>query len=358
MDALISYAVYNSIILSPLLLLFTKNQRLKPLMPIVYTFCLIYIITLVSIRFQVGSDFVNYSRIFNNIGSDEFERMEFGFKWLLLGLNEINLDTQLLFFFISCLIYISVFKTFKKIHSVSLLIVWLILFFLPSLNLMRQHIALALITLALAYFDKKRKYLLLVLLASSFHYTGLFGFVYLLLAKIKIRWLWVMVLLSPILIFVDLAKILLSTGIFSDSYYLFYLEDDTIYAGEQTLSIGGLFRILLPFAFILIYRNDNRIFINIIKNSLAIYIALYFLSIKFYILYRIYTMFLVFIPFAVYYMLSETKLISRIFTLSYIIGLLLLFQKGIFEQTINPANGNSIYPYQTIFSDNIIYIEK
>lgn len=358
MESIISYSVYNSIILSPLLLLLTQNQRLSRLTPLIYSFCLILIITFTSIRFHVGSDFVNYSRIFNEIGSEEFERMEFGFRWLVYFLNQLNLDTQFLFLSVACIIYISLFKTFKKTHSIVLLVVWLLLFFLPSLNLLRQHMALAVITLALVNFDNKKKYLLLVILATSFHYTGLFGLVYLLIARVRIKMLWLIVFLSPIFIFVNLPKLILSLGILGDSYYAFYLEDDAIYAGEQTLSIGGLFRLLLPLIFIFVYRNDKRIFINLIKNSLAIYIALYFLSINFYVLYRIYTMFLVFVPFAAYYIFKEAKFLNRAFTIFYIMGLFLLFQKSILEQTINPANGNSIYPYQTIFDDRIIYMER
>lgn len=358
MESLISYVVYNSIILLPLMLVLTKNQRLKILTPFIYTFCLIFIITLVSIRFHVGRDFSNYLRIFNEVGSEEFERMEFGFKWLIQILNYLNLDSQFLFVIVACIIYISVFRTFKKTHSVSLLVVWLLLFFLPSLNQLRQYMALAVLTLALVNFEDKKKYLLLVFLATSFHYTGLFGVIYLLMGRIKIKMLWLIVLLSPIFVFINLPKIILSLGILGDSYYAFYLEDDVIYAGEQTLSIGGLFRLLLPYAFIFIYRNDQRIFVNLIKNSMAMYIALYFLSINFYILYRIYIMFLVFLPFAVFYILKEERFFTRFFTVFYIIGLFFLFQKGVSEQTINPVNGSGIYPYQTIFDDIIIYMGR
>lgn len=355
MDALISYTVYNSIILSPLLLVLTKSQRLKPLMPVVYTLCLVFIISLVSVRFQVGRDFANYERIFNEIGSDEFERMEFGFRYLILWLNKLEFNSQYLFFFVACVIYISVFKIYRVNGSVLLLVIWLLLFFLPSLNQLRQYMAVALLTLAISKFDNKKRYMFLVFLATSFHYTGIIGIVYLLLSKVRVKGLWLLALFSPILILINLPSLILSLGVLGDSYYAFYLQDSEVYAGEQTLSIGGAARLLLPFTFILVYRKDNREFINLIKNGMAIYIALYFLSINFYVLYRVYTMFLVFLPFAAYYLYTERKN-SRLFVFAYAVILFILFQKGIYEQTIEPANGNAIYPYQTIFSDKVILL--
>lgn len=354
MEAIISYTVYNSIVLSPILLLLVRSERMKALLPIVYYVCLAFIIILVSIRFQVGRDFSNYERIFTEISSEEFERMEIGFRSLILSLNQLGLESQWLFFVTACIIYSCVFKSYHKIKSVLFIIIWFLVFFLPSLNQLRQYMTLAVLTLALTHFEERKKYIFLVIIATSFHYTGLVGFVYLILAKLKLRWSWIILLISPILIYVNLPKIILSLGLFSNTYYSFYVTDDNIYAGVQTLSVGGLTRLILPCLFVFLYRKDSRPFIILIKNSMIAYVCLYFLSINFYILYRIYIMFMLLLPFAVYFIYTEYQGKIKLVVLGYTLILFLLFQKSIFEQTIDPANGNSIYPYQTIFHDRII----
>lgn len=354
MDSIISYTVYNSIVLSPILLLLVKSKRTKALMPIVYYTCLAFVVTFVSIRFQVGSDFINYERIFTEIGSEEFERMEVGFRTLILFLHQFALESQWLFFVVACIIYSCVFKSYHKIKSTLFIIIWFLLFFLPSLNLLRQYMALAVLTLALVHFGDKKKYLFLVIVATSFHNTGLVGFIYLILARLNFRWVWILLLISPIFIYINLPKFILSLGLLSNSYYSFYLTDENIYAGVQTLSLGGIIRLLLPYLFVFLYRKDTRPFIVLIKNSMIAYVCLYFLSINFYILYRIYVMFMLLLPFAAYFIYTEYRKGMRLIVFGYTLILFLLFQKSISEQTIAPANGNSIYPYQTIFHDRII----
>ncbi|MDE3986319.1 EpsG family protein [Glaesserella parasuis] len=358
MEAIISYTVYNSIVLSPILLLLVRSKRMKALMPIVYYICLAFIITLVSIRFQVGRDFSNYERIFTEISSEEFERMEIGFRSLILSLNQLGLESQWLFFVTACIIYSCVFKSYYKIKSALFIIIWFLVFFLPSLNQLRQYMALAVLTLALIHFEERKKYIFLVIIATSFHYTGLVGFIYLILAKLRFRWSWLLLLVSPIFIYINLPKLILSLGLLGDVYYAFYLTDENIYAGMQTLSLGGITRLVLPFLFVFLYRKDNRPFITLIKNSMIAYVCLYFLSINFYILYRIYIMFMLLLPFAAYIIYTEYRGGIRLAVLGYTLILFLLFQKSISDQTIEPANGNSIYPYQTIFNDYIIRIGR
>lgn len=353
MDSLITYSVYNSIIILPIFFIFLKKH--KALQNIVYYVVLCFIIILVSIRYQVGSDFYRYEYIY--IGIQDNERVELGFQTLVNLLNLLGLPSQSLFLFSALIIYGLVFKTSKYLSSYIFIALWFLIFFLPSLNLLRQSISIAILTYAILYLEHKKRFILLVFLATSFHYTGAIGIVFLILSRIHIRFLWAMALFLPLLSIFKISDIILALGIFQDSYYLFYLTDQSVYAGQQSLSIGGVIRVLLVFLFIYIYRNDERVLIKFIKNALFSYCALYFLSLNFYILYRIYMPFMVALPFAACYLLKEKELGVKIFVFFYVFCLFLFFQKNISEQTISPSQGNSVYPYQTIFSEKIIKLD-
>lgn len=353
MDGLITYLVYNGIILLPAFFVFLERSYIaKNLM---YYLALFLVIVLVSIREQVGRDFNSYIYIYDGVKDNE--RLEFGFQSLVDFLNFFDLPSQSLFFFCALITYGLIFKVYKLTSSYIFLFVWFLIFFLPSLNQMRQLVSIAILTYSVIYLSNKKLFISLVLLATSFHYTGFIGFAFLIFSKIQLRFLWMILFFTPFLSFIKLSDLILSLGVFQESYYYFYLTDQAIYAGQQTLSIGGVIRLSLVFLFVYIYRNDKREFTNFIKNSLVAYAILYFLSLNFYILYRVYMPFMIALPFAAYYLFKENGIFIKCFVIFYMFCLFVFFQKNISEQTIRPGQGNAIYPYQTIFSEKIIKLD-
>ena len=64
------------------------------------------------------------------------------------------------------------------------------------------------------------------------------------------------------------------------------------------------------------------------------------------------------IPFACMILFSTVKKIDKFIVLIYIFGLLLFYQLYIYNQRIELMHGNSITPYQTIFTINPKIIKK
>ncbi|KMK51135.1 hypothetical protein RO21_07985 [[Actinobacillus] muris] len=349
-----SLLIYNSVILSPFLLLLSKQKGGKNIDNILLCTVTIYVIAISAIRYHVGTDFPSYEEIF--LDPESHDRIEIGFIGLIKILKLFSDDPQILFLVTSMIIYYPIVKLYKTYESVAFIICWFLIFYFPSLNQIRQVIAITILTYSIKHINNFKSYILLILVASSFHITGFIGILFILLRKIYIRYIFILMLISPLFIYVHITNILANLPIIRDSYYIFYLIDENIYAGSQTLSFGGIFRLVIPFLFVYIYRINKSPHIILIKNALLIYTILYFLSINFYILYRVYSIFQIFIPIACIYLIKDKK--YKLLVYLYIIILIIIFQKNIFEQSISSVIGNSIYPYQTIFTENPETINK
>lgn len=354
MEEIVSLFIYNTIVLSPLLLLLDRVKHLRGIYKIIIPICLTYIVILTSIRYNVGRDFKAYTAIFNEPFHFDRERLELGFKSLVDILNYLTHDAFWLFTTVSILIYSVVFLSYKHYRSWVVISLWFLLFFLASLNVLRQAIAIAIVFYTFYFIDINRiKYYIGVVVAGLFHFTGFIALIFPLLSRIKVKYLEILVLFTPLLLFVHIVDFFSQLPFIGNSYYAYYFEDSEVYAGEQTLSIGGVARLIVPFIFIWYFRKNFEPKINLIKNAMFVYIALYFLSLNFYILYRVYFIFQLLIPFACYFLLKERNVKYVVYV--YVLILLLLFQKNILESTISPPQGTAVFPYQTIFKANPIH---
>lgn len=132
------------------------------------------------------SSFINYTGTLLN--GDQVSRFEKGYMTLVYVCSKIS-PTLFLNLFISEFLILSLVLwglcRFKKNKSISLVLgfyTFYALFFNPSLNILRQSIAMAILFLAYTFLIENRyiTYIILVFLASLFHQTAAIGFIALL----------------------------------------------------------------------------------------------------------------------------------------------------------------------------------
>lgn len=165
---------YFSLILILLIstgLIGTKENNGKGL-----SFAFILLIIIGCIRFDVGSDYPVYYRIIDETiigGLIEMEPFS-----LFIASVAIGLDTPFLFFIITSLIaYTLSFLAIKR-NSVSpavSLIVYVGIFYLISLSIIRQAVAMGFCLYAYSFIKEKSflKYLICIIVAALFHYSAL-----------------------------------------------------------------------------------------------------------------------------------------------------------------------------------------
>lgn len=128
---------------------------------------------------EVGIDTPNYIEVWDEIMVDGFVVVELGFQWLIMALQKVTTNPTSLFFSCSIIIYLLLvirLWDFRKIASFPMMITALYTFsFMPSMNIMRQYCAIAIIFYSTRYFFKKQyvKFLVGVLLATLFHTSAL-----------------------------------------------------------------------------------------------------------------------------------------------------------------------------------------
>lgn len=130
--------------------------------------------------YYVGTDSYNYYDYFMYVKSYSNDRIFSGLQrgWFYFNYLIYTISNYSCFLFICyslslCGIGYYINKL-SKINLLSLLIYFLF-FYLASLNVMRQYIAIGIFAMSLVYLKKReiRKYILLIIIASLFHYSAL-----------------------------------------------------------------------------------------------------------------------------------------------------------------------------------------
>ena len=237
------------IVLLLLILLLTNLLGERQRNGCAYLFVSIGLMFIAAIRFDVGWDYPIYYtaiELANPAVLSRFEPLN-----LLIISFAIRYEEPFLFFIISSLIiYTLTFYSFKRfsVNPAIALIVYLGIFYLPFLSVVRQALAVSICLFSYKYLYEKSfiRYSICILIATLFHYSAAISLV------IFFIYHWINVKQS-LLIAVSLLllkSIVLSAleylGIYSD--YLSSLDD---------LSGGGLTRLFYPllcFSFIFLYK--------------------------------------------------------------------------------------------------------
>lgn len=139
--------------------------------------------TFSAVRFEVGTDWGMYYRIYNRLSPSEWDYQldgspqEFGYTLLSLALRSLSDSPFLIFWVTSALAVVPVYVTIKKKSSnptMSLLLYVLLAFFVSPFNIIRQGVAVSLNFWANSYIDKnKTMFVLINAVAATFHASAI-----------------------------------------------------------------------------------------------------------------------------------------------------------------------------------------
>lgn len=144
------------------------------------------------LRYYVGTDYSTYKNIYDTINTTDIESSvsEIGYYFLNKFIYTINSDSQMIFiatsFIILLLIFITVNKYCDKFELALYLYITLFHFY-ASFNVIRQYIAIAITFYAVRYIIEHKfyKYLIAIIIASSFHTTAIIMIPFYFICKIK-----------------------------------------------------------------------------------------------------------------------------------------------------------------------------
>lgn len=198
---MIAYILFVAIIMTLLIL----NSAIKPNANIFQILAFGLIVFFVGFRFETGYDWAMYRNFFeyNTFHSG----IEFGYVFLIKILRYFFNDYQSLFLFTALMTYIFIYLGIKKytIHTSIALALFLLIpgFFLNSLTIIRQELAIAITFYAFSFLVEKKysKYLLLMIIAFSIHYSVAIAFfthlvIWYFAPKIKYNYFYFIVIFS------------------------------------------------------------------------------------------------------------------------------------------------------------------
>lgn len=240
--------------------------------------CALGFIVISSIRFEVGYDYNSYGRAyydmkFNDIDSISINRMEKGFLLPLYALSLGFEEYYVVFIYTSIIIYSAVFSLIYKHSEIPWISVAAFLcfgMFFNSLCFLRQFIAALVVAYAVKFAHKKTiaRYFILVIAASTFHWSALIMALLYIFLKIRPSWMYFGIVSAGTVIFCIFSK---SAMMFlTDKFYMykgynpeFSPEASNGLSPRYTIIFGIIFLICFLFRKKLIEKNpDNCIYIN------------------------------------------------------------------------------------------------
>ncbi|NIE70573.1 EpsG family protein [Pantoea sp. Acro-807] len=351
-----TYSTYILILFFSSLFAFCYQKSKSPLsfFFLILTFLCLWIPA--AIRFGVGTDYFRYLGMVQSVRLG-YIATEYGYYIINYIVMYLNISPQWVMAITSFLIVFFVFLAIKKEHFFIAIFIFVCLFYLPSMSLIRQAIGVSIIAWGVSEYlkSKKNTCFFAIIIASFFHISMLILLPVYFVSRLGLK------ARPQLLIPVILAMFFLSNEIINflsfpfvaQSKYGFYLNSYFAEKPELGSGIGVLIKIFLPLCYLVRARHFQKIHKN--HNILAwlsfTVIAANLISINIHIFSRVADVFL-FVSFVAgpYVLLGfDRKVIKQLFVFFTIILLTAFYIRTVQVSINNDEGGIGISPYQTIF---------
>lgn len=191
MSITVSYILYFFVILSSFLLAFVSDVLRKRstllIVKLIFLSAVFLPVLISSLRYGIGTDYYSYTDIYFNLFNqytgviDAYLNSRYEIGWITLNflVNILFDNSQFVFVVSSSLIWIFSFKAIydnkDKLSMGIAVLVLLCIFYNMSFNIVRQALAASVIMLSIKpLIDQKLvKYSLIIIIASTFHFTAI-----------------------------------------------------------------------------------------------------------------------------------------------------------------------------------------
>lgn len=362
--------LYNAVIfISSILLYVSEKDKNSFVRKITCILAFLVVVVPNAIRFEIGTDYLNYVKIYEDFEHGELAAFEPGFVAIIKLLQSLGLSADWLFIVVSFFIYFFVFLSYPSRYKYLANAFFLVIYYLISFNLLRQVMAISVAMFAISSFledDKSVKYYIWIYFCSLFHVVGLlFLFVPFVKNKMSNNIFKYGVYVFPVLcVFLFLFGGYVISGLLTTVAFLIpkldfvkYLHLDRYSAsGALGTGLGVLLKFCLyfyPFVFArkFIARDSRNIVIFLL---LLCYILAWPLQFNMHIFHRLGSAFafsfVLLVP-----LLYKHKILpfTRTYVLVLFLGLLAQFNFGIMKghtSYLVTCNPERYYPYVTIFN--------
>lgn len=301
-----------------IILLFALNKKLRGVKELT-TLLLISLCVFLCFGYMTGSDWRAYEQIYNSLDYstlfNHMKGMEFGYPVLQIAFKTLGFNFWFFFIIIKISCFLITIKTLKKYSNNNYIWGLLIFYSLFALdayidNPMRNLIASVIFMLSFRLIIERKiiKYIILIIIASSFHMSALIMFPVYFIYNMKLTPKLIIITLSIIIVFTIISQsvfrsilfdLIWSSDNFIGSRFNYNYLHETFYEDKQSLvTVGFLIHYVLFFLILLKQKDLEKLkYGHLIFNLTFVYMILYTLSFSIWILFRM--RYFVFIPFSI-----------------------------------------------------------
>lgn len=270
---MIIYCVFLLVVICLLLLKkMYKNDFIDYLIVIV-------VLLFASMRFNVGFDYMSYYNMVDKFDQYIKHLVKEPLHNFIVYISYYFNSPQLLFIIYAILMYSFIYLTIKDFSHMTELSLFLYItfpmFFLNSLDILRQHLAVAIVFYSIRFVFQKNfiKYLIMIIFASLFHRSAIIAIPIYFFGTFNISKLMLYCIivvsnfLSPILF--QIVKIIMP-------YYVYYLENKLGVGGTKIIYIVNILAIFIIWIKdrLVKYNKNNIIYINLFVFGTLLYNSL------------------------------------------------------------------------------------
>lgn len=331
----------------------------------VFTFLVMWLMS--SLRVDIGTDYANYITLYERITSGIYNydfKIEPLYYVVSIVSDYFGGGTEMMFSLMAFITLLPIYLLKDKTYFSILLFAYICVLFLPSLSLIRQAAAVSfLIPAALSLINGAKKHaLLLVIIASGFHYSALLFISFIFIREVKII---PIIGMSGVIFFwliidvVNLPQIILTSPLLQQTKYGVYATNMYNESTEMGSGLGVLLKMLPSFIFIFfaslfgwINKSSEVIGARLVILLNYVYILSAILSAKIRIFNRL-SDFLLFVPIVTVVFLARNINLrgNKIIVVGVICLLLFVnFCLTIYTNRSEHGSGLGIYPYKWVLS--------
>ena len=329
------YALY--IIISSLVILLVSSDNIEIR---TYNWYLIFLISFLfsGLRYQIGTDYLNYYYVFDDLRTDDIALLEYGNYLLMYLVQLIDGPFQLYILvtsFIICYSFFKFIKLFSKDKSISLFIFLFFGFFILALCSISEN--------------KKIKTIFFIVFSILFHTSALVTLPIFLFYKLKINYKHVIVTICASIFILSVSYTLLL-----NSSYGIYIERAAL-INEDTPPLILVVGLIMSSSFFIIYifrSKKKNSFDNVILTLLTLSICslipiILFKDLPYNVFLRINNFFMIsYILIIPSWIMSFKSLYSRILIKFFVFIILVLY---FIRTAIILGPEYNLFPYKSIF---------
>lgn len=328
-----------------------KYRRWRPLL---YAAAFFILFVPAALRYAVGNDYFSYTAIFESIHSGNYDRLEPGYRLLNQLVARFTSNAQwvlALCSLLTLLLFFICIRRYSVAPVLSLYLFFTMLQYAYSFSAVRQYLALALVLYGYKYIRSGNfpAFLLLTLLAATFHKSALIMLPLYLLLRLRFKMSHYLVLFAAGLLLTLFREQVMDVifrfvySSYEDSPYLnFHISYLNIF--QSGLVAAGCLAYYRP----LMEKKENIILINAAMLSLILYLSIpgwlgnALSRVALYLnIYHIFT-----IPAVL--RCEPNKALRRFYTAAIVVGYFALFL--VLMRSNRDGGGMGVFPYQSIFS--------